>query len=131
MKVHCLRLLPGDDLIKSLMSFAKKHKIEAATVLSCVGSTGITTLRPAATPKAKVFKGPNEIISFSGTFSRHGQHLHLSIGDKNCKVFGGHALEGCFVRTTAEICIGIISGVSFTRPVDSRTGYDELSIDIQ
>ena len=72
MKVHCLRLLPGDDLIPSLMSFASKHKIEAATVLSCVGSTGITTLRPAATSKLMVFKGPNEILSFTGTFGMHG-----------------------------------------------------------
>ena len=72
MKVHCLRLLPGDDLIPSLMSFAVKHKIEAATVLSCVGSTGTTTLRPAATSKLRVYKGAHEIISFSGTFSRHG-----------------------------------------------------------
>ena len=39
-------------------------------------------------------------------------------------------MEGCYVRTTAEICIGVISGVAFTRPVDMRTGYDELSIDL-
>ena len=84
MKVHCIRLLPGDDLVNSVLDFAKKKKLQAATVLSCVGSTGTTTLRPAASPNAKVFKGPHEIISFSGTVSQYGHHLHLSIGNQKC-----------------------------------------------
>ena len=130
MKAHCIRLLPGDDLVESMTQFAKDKDINAGVVLSCVGSTGPkTTLRPAAVPKARIFEGPHEILSFTGTFSKHGHHLHLSVSDSNCSVKGGHALVGCTVRTTAEICVGIIDNVKFTRPLDARTGYDELSID--
>jgi len=37
-------------------------------------------------------------------------------------------MEGCIVRTTAEIVLGELQGVIFERPIDVRTGYDELSI---
>ena len=62
---------------------------------------------------------PN-IVSMTGTLSRSGHHLHMSISDPECNVFGGHMLEGCIVRTTAEITLGIVSGVEFTRPMDPR-----------
>lgn len=128
MLTHCLRLLPGEDIVLSLREFAKRHQLNAAIVLACVGSIGKTTLRPAGIPVPKVFDGKFEIVSMSGTLSASGHHLHMSISDADCNVFGGHMLEGCIVRTTAEISLGLMQGVAFSRPVDARTGYDELSI---
>lgn len=128
LQAQCLRLLPGEDIVLSLRAFAARHRLDAAVVLSCVGSTGRTTLRPAGVPEARVFEGKFEILSLSGTLSADGHHLHLCISDAECKVVGGHAMEGCIVRTTAEITLGLLGGVQFTRPVDARTGYDELSI---
>lgn len=128
MTTHCLRLLPGEDIVLSLQRFATRNSLEAAVILSCVGSTAKTTLRPAGVPTPKVFTEKYEIVSLTGTVSIHGHHIHMSISDSDCNVFGGHVLEGCIVRTTAEIALGIIHGVRFTRPVDERTGYDELSI---
>eukprot|EP00746_Dinoflagellata_sp_MGD_P129929 gnl/MRDRNA2_/MRDRNA2_63972_c0_seq1.p1 gnl/MRDRNA2_/MRDRNA2_63972_c0~~gnl/MRDRNA2_/MRDRNA2_63972_c0_seq1.p1 ORF type:complete len:323 (+),score=54.81 gnl/MRDRNA2_/MRDRNA2_63972_c0_seq1:131-970(+) len=129
MFVHCLRLLPGDDILHCLRAFVQSHGIEAASVVTCVGSTGQTALRPAGIPRAKIFNGKYEIVSMTGTISKYGHHLHMSISDADCTVFGGHMMPGCLVRTTAEIVLGIIEGVRFTRPLDKRTGYDELSID--
>lgn len=128
MTVHCLRMLPGEDVLLSLKAFVETHGIEAANVLSCVGSTGKTTLRPAGVPVPKEFDSKFEIVSLTGTVSTSGHHLHMSISDPDCNVFGGHVLEGCIVRTTAELTLGIISGLRFTRPLDARTGYDELSM---
>eukprot|EP00927_Polykrikos_kofoidii_P080612 TRINITY_DN77507_c0_g1_i1.p1 TRINITY_DN77507_c0_g1~~TRINITY_DN77507_c0_g1_i1.p1 ORF type:complete len:338 (-),score=46.67 TRINITY_DN77507_c0_g1_i1:83-1096(-) len=129
MVVYCLRLLPGADIVKSLIEFAAARRMDAAAVLTCVGSTGQTTLRPAGVPKPRIFEGKYEIVSLTGTLSRSGEHhLHMSISDPDCNVFGGHVMEGCLVRTTAEIVLGVIQGIQFTRPVDARTGYDELSI---
>lgn len=128
LQAQCLRLLPGEDVVLCLRAFAARHRLKAAVVLSCVGSTGRTTLRPAGVPEARVFEGKFEILSLSGTVSASGHHLHLCIGDSACQVVGGHALEGCIVRTTAEITLGILGGVQFSRPVDTRTGYDELSM---
>mmetsp|Transcript_31209 Transcript_31209/g.89553 ORF Transcript_31209/g.89553 Transcript_31209/m.89553 type:complete len:331 (-) Transcript_31209:92-1084(-) len=124
----CLRLLPGDDILKCLKAFAEERELDAAVVLTCVGSTGQTTLRPAGVPKPKVFEGKFEIVSMTGTLSRAGHHLHMSISDPECNVFGGHMMEGCIVRTTAEIALSVLEGLEFTRPLDARTGYDELSI---
>lgn len=128
MKVHCLRLLPGEDLLCALRSFAACRQIMAAAIISCVGSTGKTTLRPAGVPTPKVFEGKFEIVSLTGTLSACGHHLHMSISDASCNVYGGHVLEGCIVRTTAEIVLGLLDGLRFTRPFDARTGWDELSI---
>jgi len=128
MRTHCLRLLPGDDILHCLQIFVQSHEIDAAVILTVVGSTGLTTLRPAGVPKPKAFDGKHEIVSLTGTLSRHGHHLHMSISDADCGLVGGHVMEGCIVRTTAEIAIGILHGVEFTRPIDHRTGYDELSI---
>ena len=126
---HVLRLLPGDDLLRKLRDFANEKGLKAAVVLSCVGSLGHTMLRPAGLPTPKIFDGKYEIVSLTGTLSSGGHHLHLAISDADCQTFGGHVLEGCIVRTTAEIALGVVDGIAFSRPHDPRTGYDELSID--
>ena len=55
-------------------------------------------------------------------------HLHLSISDAECRVVGGHLLQGCIVRTTAEIVLAELEGAAFERPHDPLTGFAELSI---
>ena len=131
MAVQVVRLLPGDDLAISLRRFAAERGIRAAVVLSCVGSTGPrTTLRPAGAGEARRLEGDFEILSLTGTLSASGHHLHMSISDRECHTYGGHVLEGCLVRTTAEVVLGVLEGVAFNRPVDARTGFKELSVDI-
>lgn len=128
MSVHALRLLPGDDLVRSLRAFAAEQGLRAACVLSCVGSTSLTSLRPAGRSDARVLSGEFEIVSLVGTFSAEAHHLHLSVSDASLQTFGGHALEGCTVRTTAEIVVGELEGVRFERRHDPRTGFKELFI---
>lgn len=36
-----------------------------------------------------------EIVSLTGTLSRHGAHLHISIADFQGNVVGGHLMDGC------------------------------------
>lgn len=127
-RVHCLRLLPGEDVLASLKAFVAEVGIGAASVLSAVGSTGQTALRPAGLPKARLFDGKFEVVSLSGTLGPAGHHLHMSISDAECHVYGGHVMPGCLVRTTLEVVVAEIDGVDFERPRDARTGYDELSI---
>lgn len=109
-------------------------------ILTCVGSTGKTTLRPAASSDAVVFEGPHEIVSLTGTLcasksplgAKGGQsshHLHMSVSDGvTCSVKGGHLLEGTIVRTTAEVAVGELPGLLFDRVLDPRTGFNELSV---
>ena len=73
-------------------------------------------------------EGKFEIDSLVGTISKDGPHIHLSLSDSNGKMVGGHLMEGCLIYTTAEIAIGELEDVTFSRPVDPETTYDELVI---
>ncbi len=42
---------------------------------------------------------------------------------------GGHLKEGCLVRTTCELVIGILENTVFKRKPDAQTGFDELVIE--
>ena len=128
MRVVVIRLLPGEDLLDALLHLVASRGLPAATICSAVGSTATTVLRPAGLPTVRVFDGKFEVVSLTGTLGVRGHHLHMSISDANCQVFGGHVMRGCIVRTTLEVVLGVIDGLEFTRPNDVRTGYDELSI---
>lgn len=100
MRTFTLRLHPGQDLRIELEAFARASGLRAPFVLTCVG-----------------------------TLSEDGPHLHLTVGDNECRVSGGHAQEGSLVRTTAEVVLGELDDVVFRRPVDPETGWDELVVE--
>ncbi len=123
------RLHPGDDLKQRLDRLAWEQGWRAACVLSCVGSLSRASLRFADSPKLAEIKGPLEIISLSGTIASFGgSHIHLSVADRSGNVIGGHAKEGCIVRTTAEIVLGVLDGYTFHREIDPDTGHAELVV---
>jgi len=105
-----------------------QKKIRSGFIITCVGSLSIAMLRMAGVHGEVPIKKDLEIVSFVGTVSIYGSHLHLSVSDSKGEMTGGHALKGCLVRTTAEIVIGCMPEVTFVREIDSRTGYDELFI---
>lgn len=128
MKIDVIRLKPGADLYHSIQDWAIENDIEAATVLSGVGSLKQASLRFASKKSVKVSELPSEILQISGTVSKNGLHLHMTIGGAKGKVRGGHVRPGCRIRTTAEIVIGIIPETTFERVYDSETGYKELKV---
>jgi uncharacterized protein len=125
-----VRLHPGDDVVDSIMEFAREHSIEAGGIVTCVGSLDHVRLRYANQQNYEDLdsKGQHfEIVSLVGTFSTTDRHLHLAVANGKGTVFGGHASSGNKVYTTAEIII--IEGVDwkFQREKDSQTGYLELA----
>ena len=129
MKVHVLRMTAGEDPRTKLESFVAEKKMNAAIVLSAVGSLTTATFRYANQSKTETLTGHFEIVSLSGTLSvLGGSHLHMSVSDEKGKTVGGHLTEGSKVYTTLEIAIGEISDVQFTREVDPVTTYKELKI---
>jgi len=129
MHTHCLRLSPGQDLKQALQTFAQAQALEAGIILTALGSFTQASLRFAAAADATVIEGPLELISLSGTLSRHGMHLHGAIADAQGRVYGGHVLPGCIIRTTAEIAIASLSNLRLHRQSDPQTGYLELVIE--
>ena len=128
MRVFALRLTPGQDLRQELETFTKTHRIGAGFILTAVGSLRRTQLRLADQEGATTFEGKYEIVSLVGTLSPDGPHLHLSLSDSSGKTVGGHLVAGCEIYTTAEIVIGDATEMAFTREVDQKTGYKELTI---
>ncbi len=139
MEIHAFRLTPGQDLRKSLVSYAKGAKLEAGCVLTCVGSLQKVSLRLANADSSTSTHNPKgnetvslderfEIVSLTGTVSRHGCHLHISLADYQGNVVGGHLLDGCVVFTTAELVLGECVGHVFSREMDEETGFDELVV---
>jgi predicted DNA-binding protein with PD1-like motif len=122
-----LRLRPGADLRANLARAFEAGPERAGFLAAAVGSLSAARLRPAGRDDALEVAGPLEIVALSGTFSADGPHLHLAVADASGAMTGGHLLEGCPVRTTAEVVLALADGPRFTRPVDPETGYRELS----
>lgn len=129
MQTFCLRLTPGQDLKQELQTFAQAQALEAGIILTALGSLTQASLRFAAATEATAIDGPLELISLSGTLSRHGMHLHGAIADAQGRVYGGHIMPGCLIRTTAEIAIANLPHLRLHRQPDPVTGYLELVID--
>ncbi len=125
-QLHTLRLLPGEDLRAVLVTWAERNGIEAAAIVSAVGSVRIAMLRYGGKDSATVVEGDLEVCALSGTVSRHGMHVHLAVADGEGRMAGGHLMMGTLVRTTLEIVLHEIGGLRFVRRLDERTGYDEL-----
>lgn len=79
--------------------------LQAAFVVAGIGSLKPARLRLAGAADARVLEGDSEILTLSGTLSPDGRHLHISVSDVQGRVFGGHVVAGCTVRTTAEVLI--------------------------
>lgn len=126
MTVHIERLRPGEDLRRSLESWAKRQDLGAAFVLSAVGSLSPAMLRLAGRDTPTAIDGDSELLTLSGTISAQGAHLHLSVADAQGQVTGGHLLAGSIVRTTMELVLGIASGWEIRREVDPLTGHAEM-----
>ncbi|MDO8444253.1 MAG: DNA-binding protein [bacterium] len=128
MKTFAFRLHPGQDLKKEIFKFTKQNKISAGAILTCVGSLQKIIIRMAGAKEIKTFEEDFEIVSLAGTLEENDGHLHISISDKDGNVFGGHLKDGAIIRTTAEIVIAELDGLSFGREFDKETGYEELVI---
>ena len=132
MRAHAFRLTPGTDLKAELECLTDAHGIRAGCVLSCVGSLSRASLRmPGAIGEAEVFTTfiePMEIVSLTGTLCSDGLHVHVSLSRRDGSCTGGHLLAGCIVNTTAELVIGELPQLEFSRPLDPATGYNELSV---
>lgn len=121
-----LRLSPGEDLRAALVAAVASRGQGAAFVIAGIGSLSDARLRLAAADEATVVAGPSEILTLSGTLGVDHAHLHMSVSDAQGRVWGGHLLPGCCVRTTAEVLIAWLPDWRFTRELDAASGYPEL-----
>lgn len=123
-----LRLNPGDDLRSALQAALRERGVQAGFVLAGIGSLSDARLRLAAAEQLTLVPGPSEILTLSGSLGADHAHLHMSVSDAQGRVWGGHVMAECRVRTTAEVLIALLPEWRLTRELDAITGYAELVV---
>ena len=126
MKVHCLRLRRGDDLLLSIKALAQARNIRAGVVLSAVGCISEGQLRDASSVTIRPVTEHCEIVSLNGTVSARRCHLHIALSKEDLSTIGGHLCPGCIINTTCELVIAELPGISYDVEADAETGYNEL-----
>ena len=96
--------------------------------MTVVGSLTQAMIRYANKDHADLIKKDLEIVSFTGTASVNGSHLHMSVSTPTGQTFGGHVVDGSIVRTTAEITLVEFPNLSFVREPEPLSGYNELVV---
>jgi predicted DNA-binding protein with PD1-like motif/glutaredoxin len=103
-----LRLAPGSDLRRTLEEFARERDA-GGFVLGVVGDLSSAAFQCPGQPQPTVIEGDLEIITLNGTLAPEGVHLHLSLSDGACQVWGGHLEPGTVVRKGAEVLVGLFA----------------------
>jgi uncharacterized protein len=104
-----LKLGPGSDLRHSLEELAIEQGA-SGFVLGVVGNLSRAAFQCPGRFEPTVLSGDLEIITLQGTVSPQGVHLHLSLSDGDCQVWGGHLEPGTLVLKGAELLVGFLSG---------------------
>ncbi|MGV3636161.1 MAG: PPC domain-containing DNA-binding protein, partial [Flavobacteriales bacterium] len=125
-RVHIIRMLPNADVRAELERWCAAQGLEAAVIISAVGSLSTAVIRFGGRSEGATVTGDLEVCALSGTLSRHGLHVHIAVADGNGTMTGGHLLNGCLVRTTLELAVQEVGGIRLRREQDPRTGYAEL-----
>ncbi len=60
-------------------------------------------------------------------FSPEGVHLHLSLSDGDCQVWGGHLEEGTIVLKGADILVGLLEQENLYYQKTNTTNNDKLA----
>lgn len=111
-----LRLDPGEEILEEVEKLAEKEKIALAQI-SGIGAVNDFTAGVYNTVSKEYhsirFQGAYEIVSLSGTVTqKDGEvylHIHMSAGDEEGKVSGGH-LNRAVISATGEIVLQITEG---------------------
>ena len=107
MRSLALKLAPGQDLRQSLQVLATAQNV-SGYVLGVVGNLSRAAFQCPGQPEPNVLEGDLEIITLQGHFSPQGVHLHLSLSDGACQVWGGHLEPGTLVKKGADLLVGLL-----------------------
>jgi predicted DNA-binding protein with PD1-like motif/glutaredoxin len=109
MRSVALHLDAGSDVRRSLEQLAREQNA-SGFVLSVVGNLSQAAFQCPGSGQPTVLSGLLEIITLQGTIGPEGVHLHLSLSDGHCQVWGGHLEPGTLVLNGADLL------VAFTDP---------------
>ena len=102
-----LKLTPGSDLRLSLEELARAQQLNGF-VLGVVGNLSRAAFQCPGQAQPTVLEGDLEVITLNGTLNPDSVHLHLSLSDGACQVWGGHLEPGTIVQKGADLLIGVL-----------------------
>ena len=125
------RIDKGEEILTQLKKIALKEEIKLASVRA-LGATDDFTVGVFKVDEKKYyanhFTGDFEIVSLTGTIStmngEYYAHLHMSAGDEQGRVFGGH-LNEAIISATCEMVIEVIDG-QVDRIHDESVGLNQF-----
>ncbi|HHZ00923.1 MAG TPA: DNA-binding protein [Sedimentibacter sp.] len=128
------RIDKGEEIIEKLMEICEKEKVKLANV-NALGAVNDFTVGLFDTKEKKYFSknytGDYEIVSLTGSVSTMDgklyNHIHMSAGDKENKVVGGH-LNRAVVGATCEMFIFVVDG-QVDRKFNQEVGLNLLKFD--
>ena len=103
---------PDEDLIEAIITMVNNYKIQSGLV-NCIGALKEFTIGyyniETKIYEKKTFKEYIEIVSCMGNIAfKDGEpiiHLHISIGNREYSVMGGHLFQPAIVSITGEVYI--------------------------
>lgn len=123
------RIDRGEEILEHLQEICEREQVKLASV-SALGAVGEFTVglfdteRKAYQSATKT--GDFEIVSLTGTVNTmdgaYYAHIHMSAGDREYHVFGGH-LNRAVVSGTCEMVIQVIDG-TVDRVRDEEVGLN-------
>lgn len=129
-----VRLDRGEEIVERLLELARREHITLACVhgLGAADQVTVGVYFPATKEyKSNSFEGEYEIISLYGTLTtQQGQpygHFHMSIGDEEGRVFGGH-LNRAVISATCELVITLLDG-RVERVMDPEIGLNLMTFE--
>ena len=102
-----LKLDPGSDLRLTLEEIGRDQGINGF-VLGVVGNLTRAAFQCPGKAEPTVLEGDLEVITLNGTIGPNGVHLHLSLSDGACQVWGGHLEPGTLVQKGVDLLIGVL-----------------------
>lgn len=126
-----VRMDRGEDIVEQVKVLAEAEHIQLASV-QALGAVNDFTVGVYNTETKQYgsnrFQGAYEIVSLTGTIdTKDGAfytHLHMSAGDAQGHVFGGH-LNRAVVSATCEMVVNVIDG-RVNRRFDEEIGLNLL-----
>lgn len=130
-KTYLLVFRTGQEVMKGLLAFARKHKLTASylTGLGAISDAVIGYFDPQTKTYLRIHeKGQAEVLPLTGNLALEDNepffHVHVALGRRDGSARGGHLFEA-MVRPTVELVLTV-----YTKPVrrkiDPETGLPLL-----
>lgn len=120
-RTFVMKLVQGEDLLKSIQDLISKEDIENAVIVSGIATFDrsrlhmiSTTGYPIETHIDEKMDVPLEVVSIDGFICDGEPHVHCTISDRN-QAYAGHVLEGCRILYLGEIVIQELLGMHIHR----------------